>query len=109
MVLLRSLLPGIAVIPPQPRSQCFLHATLTRSQARTMAEPIIATVALMAESGLPCFSYGRPLANLRKRFHLEMTEVQASSYMRNQITDSYDKWTTGFYDFIQNKQNRIPY
>ncbi|GIL78260.1 hypothetical protein Vretifemale_7693, partial [Volvox reticuliferus] len=77
--------------------------------ARTVAEPIIATVALMAESGLPCFSYGKPLGNLRKRFHLEMTDAQASAYMRMLINDSYDKWTTGFYDFIQNMQNRIPY
>ncbi|GIL57911.1 hypothetical protein Vafri_13118 [Volvox africanus] len=77
--------------------------------ARTVAEPIIASVALMAESGLPCFGYGKPLVNLRKRFHLEMTDAQASAYMRMLISDSYDKWTTGFYDFIQNKQNRIPY
>ncbi|GLI63286.1 hypothetical protein VaNZ11_006192 [Volvox africanus] len=77
--------------------------------ARTVAEPIIASVALMAESGLPCFGYGKPLVNLRKRFHLEMTDAQASAYMRMLISDSYDKWTTGFYDFIQNMQNRIPY
>lgn len=45
-------------------------------QARTVAEPIIATVSLMAGSGLPCFSRGAPVANLRNRFHLEMNDAQ---------------------------------
>lgn len=45
-------------------------------QARTVAEPIIATVSLMADSGLPCFSRGAPVANLRNRFHLEMNDAQ---------------------------------
>jgi hypothetical protein len=36
--------------------------------ARTVAEPIIATVALMAESGLPCFGRGAPVDNLRRRW-----------------------------------------
>ncbi|GFR44535.1 hypothetical protein Agub_g5805 [Astrephomene gubernaculifera] len=77
--------------------------------ARTVAEPIIATVALMAASGLPCFGYGRPLANLRKRFHLEMSDGAAAAFMRGAIADAYQKWTTGFYDYIQALQNRIPY
>jgi len=46
------------------------------TQARTVAEPIIATVALMAQSGLPCYSRGAPVDNLRQRFHLEMSEKQ---------------------------------
>ena len=74
-----------------------------------MAEPIIATVALMADSGLPCFGRGAPVANLRRRFHLEMSDVQAAAWMRGTIMDSYDKWTTGFYDYIQSLQNKIPY
>ncbi|KAF6255212.1 kinase-like domain-containing protein [Scenedesmus sp. NREL 46B-D3] len=78
-------------------------------QARTVAEPIIATVSLMAESGLPCFSRGAPVANLRQRFHLEMGDAQAAAFMRSQIADAYDKWTTGFYDYIQSLQNKIPY
>jgi len=78
-------------------------------QARTVAEPIIAIVALMADSGLPCFSRGAPVANLRKRFHLEMSDAAAATFMRGLIADAYDKWTTGFYDYIQSLQNRIPY
>jgi hypothetical protein len=30
----------------------------------------------MAESGLPCFSRGAPVANLRRRFHLELSDAQ---------------------------------
>lgn len=48
----------------------------SQMQARTVAEPIIATVALMAQSGLPCYSRGAPVDNLRRRFHLEMSEKQ---------------------------------
>jgi hypothetical protein len=60
---------------------CFCHThcrptLLHLLQARTVAEPIIATVSLMAESGLPCFSRGAPIANLRNRFHLEMNDAQ---------------------------------
>lgn len=74
-----------------------------------MAEPIIATVALMAESGLPCYGRGAPVANLRSRFHLDLSERQAAGLMRDMINDAYKKWTTGFYDYIQALQNRIPY
>ncbi|GAX81982.1 hypothetical protein CEUSTIGMA_g9410.t1, partial [Chlamydomonas eustigma] len=77
--------------------------------ARTVAEPIIATVALMAESGLPCFGRGAPIENLRRRFHLEMSERQAAQFMRQTISDAYQKWTTGVYDALQNIQNRIPF
>ncbi|KAL6758982.1 kinase-like domain-containing protein [Haematococcus lacustris] len=77
--------------------------------ARTVAEPIVSTVALMASSGLPCYSRGHPVENLRKRFHLEMTDRQAAVFMRATIADAYQKWTTGFYDYIQALQNRIPY
>jgi len=34
---------------------------------------------------------------------------QAAAFMRQVINEAYAKWTTGFYDWIQSKQNRIPY
>jgi phosphatidylinositol 4-kinase len=74
-----------------------------------VAEPIIATVALMADSGLPCFGHGKPLPHLRERFHPELSEAGAAAFMRGAILDAYQKWTTGFYDYIQALQNRIPY
>lgn len=76
--------------------------------ARSVAEGIMATVALMQESRLPCFGRGAPIPNLRKRFHLDMTEAKAAAFMRSTILDAYDKWTTGVYDFIQYMQNAIP-
>ena len=34
--------------------------------------------------------------------------LQAAAFMKQQIDDAYDKWTTGFYDYIQSLQNKIP-
>ncbi len=51
----------------------------------------MATVALMQESRLPCFGRGAPIPNLRKRFHLDMTEAKAAAFMRSTILDAYDK------------------
>eukprot|EP00891_Asterochloris_glomerata_P007299 jgi/Astpho2/7299/e_gw1.00113.17.1_t len=76
--------------------------------ARGVAEGIVASVSLMQDSGLPCFGRGRPIPNLRQRFHLEMSEREAAAFFRRTILDAYDKWTTGFYDFIQYLQNAIP-
>ena len=60
-------------------------------QARTIAEGILATVALMSGSGLPCYGRGRPIDNLRHRFRLEMSDKQAAAFMRSTINDAYDK------------------
>ncbi|KAK9840723.1 hypothetical protein WJX81_000166 [Elliptochloris bilobata] len=76
--------------------------------ARGVAGGIIATVALMAESGLPCYGRGAPVDNLRRRFRLDFTDAQAAEFMRSTIADAYDKWTTGFYDYVQYLQNSIP-
>ena len=51
----------------------------------------MATVSLMSKSGLPCFGRGHPLENLRKRFHLEMSDSQAAAFMRSTVHDAYDK------------------
>uniref|UniRef100_A0A0D3FN50 1-phosphatidylinositol 4-kinase n=1 Tax=Oryza barthii TaxID=65489 RepID=A0A0D3FN50_9ORYZ len=55
---------------------------------------IITTVNLMVDSGLPCFSRGEPIANLRKRFHPEMNEREAANFMVRTCVDAYNKWTT---------------
>lgn len=60
-------------------------------KARGAAESIVATVALMAESGLPCYGRGRPLANLRRRFRLDLPDPAAAAFMRATIADAYDK------------------
>lgn len=76
--------------------------------ARNATEEIVATVSMMLPSELPCFSRGRPIENLRRRFHQEMSDPEAADFMRGLIRDAYDKWTTGVYDVIQYYQNAIP-
>ena len=51
----------------------------------------MASVSLMQDSGLPCFGRGRPIPNLRQRFHLEMSEREAAAFFRRTILDAYDK------------------
>lgn len=76
--------------------------------ARTKVDSIVATVSMMEKSGLPCFGYRSPVESLRKRFHLEMSYSEAAAWMKQLISDAYDKWTTGVYDLIQYYQNAIP-
>lgn len=75
--------------------------------ARRYMDGIINTVLMMVESGLPCFSRGEPIANLRKRFHPEMSEREAANFMIRTCTDAYNKWTTAGYDLIQYLQQGI--
>ncbi|KAH7853016.1 hypothetical protein Vadar_032155 [Vaccinium darrowii] len=62
--------------------------------ARRYMDGIINTVLLMIDSGLPCFSRGDPIGNLRKRFHPEMSEREAAIFMIRTCTDAHNKWTT---------------
>ncbi|XP_059647700.1 phosphatidylinositol 4-kinase alpha 1 [Cornus florida] len=75
--------------------------------ARRHMDGIINTVHLMVDSGLPCFSRGDPIGNLRKRFHPEMSEREAANFMIRTCTDAYNKWTTAGYDLIQYLQQGI--
>lgn len=75
--------------------------------ARRHMNGIINTVRLMIDSGLPCFSRGDPIGNLRKRFHPEMSEREAANFMIRICTDAYNKWTTAGYDLIQYLQQGI--
>ncbi|CAI9769189.1 unnamed protein product [Fraxinus pennsylvanica] len=75
--------------------------------ARRYMDGIINTVLMMLDSGLPCFSRGDPIGNLRKRFHPEMSEREAANFMIRICTDAYNKWTTAGYDLIQYLQQGI--
>nr|GEZ23782.1 phosphatidylinositol 4-kinase alpha 1 [Tanacetum cinerariifolium] len=75
--------------------------------ARRYMDEIINTVLMMVESGLPCFSRGDPIGNLRKRFHPEMSEREAANFMMHICADAYDKWSTAGYDLIQYLQQGI--
>ncbi|XP_042000363.1 phosphatidylinositol 4-kinase alpha 1-like [Salvia splendens] len=75
--------------------------------ARRYMDGILSTVAMMLDSGLPCFSRGDPIGNLRKRFHPEMSDREAANFMIRICTDAYNKWTTAGYDLIQYLQQGI--
>ncbi|KAL3538950.1 hypothetical protein ACH5RR_002316 [Cinchona calisaya] len=75
--------------------------------ARRYMDGILNTVLLMLDSGLPCFSRGDPIGNLRKRLHPEMSEREAANFMIRTCTDAYNKWTTSGYDLIQYLQQGI--
>ncbi|KAG0451183.1 hypothetical protein HPP92_026558 [Vanilla planifolia] len=75
--------------------------------ARRHMNGILTTVLLMVDSGLPCFSRGDPIGNLRKRFHPEMNEREAANFMIRTCMDAYNKWTTAGYDLIQYLQQGI--
>ncbi|KAI3928955.1 hypothetical protein MKW98_014546 [Papaver atlanticum] len=64
-------------------------------------------VLMMLDSGLPCFSRGDPIGNLRKRFHPEMTEREAANFMVRTCVDAYNKWSTVGYDLIQYLQQGV--
>lgn len=76
--------------------------------ARGVAEGVMATVELMADSGLPCFARGAPVTNMRHRFNLDMTDRQAAGFMQQSVRHAYNRWTTGLYDVVQYIQNNIP-
>lgn len=52
-----------------------LSVCIIYGQARGVADGIMATVELMAASGLPCFGRGKPVENLRARFRLDLTDA----------------------------------
>ena len=55
---------------------------------RPHTEAFVSLVALMLDTGLPCFR-GETLKRLRQRFAPSLTERQASEYMIQIIKDSY--------------------
>ncbi|XP_019091150.1 PREDICTED: phosphatidylinositol 4-kinase alpha 1-like [Camelina sativa] len=75
--------------------------------ARRHMDGIISTVQMMLHSGLPCFSIGDPIGNLRKRFHPEMSEREAAQFMIHVCSDAYNKWSTAGYDLIQYLQQGV--
>ncbi|KAL2521299.1 Phosphatidylinositol 4-kinase beta 1 [Forsythia ovata] len=69
---------------------------------RKHAERIILLVEMLQDSGFPCFKGGpRTIQNLRKRFHLSLTEEQCVSLVLSLISSSLDAWRTRQYDYYQ--------
>ncbi|KAJ1720103.1 phosphatidylinositol-4- kinase [Coemansia erecta] len=76
---------------------------------RPYAERIVQIVALMLESGLPCFKGETTLTKLRARFQLDRSEHDAAQFMVDRIKDSYENRRTVLYDQFQKATNGIPY
>ncbi|XP_020246312.1 phosphatidylinositol 4-kinase beta 1-like [Asparagus officinalis] len=75
---------------------------------RKHAEHIILLVEMLQDSGFPCFKGGpRTIQNLRKRFHLSLTEEQCVSLVLSLISSSLDAWRTRQYDYYQRVLNGI--
>lgn len=76
---------------------------------RLYAEEIISIVALMLDSGLPCFKGEWTLKKLRERFQLDKSERGAAEFMIGCIRQSHENTRVGLYDRFQYLQNGIPY
>ncbi|XP_065874170.1 phosphatidylinositol 4-kinase beta 1-like isoform X2 [Euphorbia lathyris] len=75
---------------------------------RKHAERIILLVEMLQDSGFPCFKGGsRTIQNLRKRYHLNLTEEQCVSLVLSLISSSLDAWRTRQYDYYQRVLNGI--
>ncbi|CAL0330033.1 unnamed protein product [Lupinus luteus] len=75
---------------------------------RKHAERIILLVEMLQDSDFPCFKGGpRTIQNLRKRFHLSLTEEHCVSLVLSLISSSLDAWRTRQYDYYQRVLNGI--
>ncbi|QCE15210.1 phosphatidylinositol 4-kinase [Vigna unguiculata] len=75
---------------------------------RKHAERVILLVEMLQDSDFPCFKGGpRTIQNLRKRFHLNLTEEQCVSLVLSLISSSLDAWRTRQYDYYQRVLNGI--
>ncbi|KAK6922825.1 Phosphatidylinositol 3-/4-kinase, catalytic domain [Dillenia turbinata] len=75
---------------------------------RKHAERIVLLVEMLQDSGFPCFKGGpRTIQNLRKRFHLSLTEEHCVSLVLSLISSSLDAWRTRQYDYYQRVLNGI--
>ncbi|ORZ23678.1 hypothetical protein BCR41DRAFT_302120 [Lobosporangium transversale] len=76
--------------------------------SRPYAEQIMQLVALMLESGLPCFR-GETIKRMRSRFQLDRSERSAAEFILERVDESYLNKRTVLYDSFQKATNGIPY
>jgi len=73
---------------------------------RPYAEEIMQLVALMLDSGLPCFR-GQTMERMRQRFQLDLSDRQAANFAVERIKESHQNTRTILYDEFQRLQNEI--
>ncbi|RJE23272.1 phosphatidylinositol 4-kinase [Aspergillus sclerotialis] len=76
--------------------------------SRAYSSKLSHIVALMLDSGLPCFKPDT-LKNFRDRFVLDKSEREAADHMRELVRKSYMSVSTKGYDQFQLLTNGIPY
>ena len=82
--------------------KCFLAC-------RPFAKDITATCGLMLGTDLPSFKGPATLDRLYERFKPELSERDAARHAQALVRDAYGNMRATVYDFIQAKQNSIPY
>ncbi|ETO12921.1 phosphatidylinositol 4 kinase-like protein [Reticulomyxa filosa] len=73
---------------------------------RDHMDEILALVYLSAQSNLPCFT-PQTLDRLKARFLPNKSTVEAAQHMKELVISSYQSWTTGGYDWFQEKSQGI--
>lgn len=76
--------------------------------SRPYRHHFITLVALMLDTGLPCFR-GHTLEQLNARLKPDSSEAEAARYMHEVINRCAHSLRTRLYDYIQYQQNSIPY
>jgi phosphatidylinositol 4-kinase A len=76
--------------------------------SRPYTEKLSHLVALMLDSGLPCFK-PESMKNFKDRFVLDRTEREAADFMKACIRKSEGNYSTKVYDEFQLLTNGIPY
>ncbi|ERF71300.1 hypothetical protein EPUS_03454 [Endocarpon pusillum Z07020] len=76
--------------------------------SRPYSEKLSHLVALMLDSGLPCFK-PETMKNFKDRFVLDQTEREAAEFMKGCIRKSEGNYSTKLYDEFQLLTNGIPY
>ena len=82
--------------------KCFLAC-------RPHADEIVATCGMMLGTELPSFKGPATLTRLRDRFKPDLSEREAARHAQWLVRDAYGNRRAVLYDFIQEKQNQIPY